>query len=97
MGWTIFARNLRVGRDEIDILARDHDTLVVVEVRFRRKGLLSADLSLDASKLRRLSRAASKLRSSLRLRRDLRIRVDAVLVSSSSQFAHYRDVLPHPL
>lgn len=39
-GWTILARDLRVGRAEIDILAIDPAppaSLVVVEVRFRRR------------------------------------------------------------
>lgn len=38
-GWTIFGRNLRLGRSELDILAADPGPparLVVVEVRWRR-------------------------------------------------------------
>ena len=34
-GWSILARNWRVGRDELDIVARDGDVLVVVEVKTR--------------------------------------------------------------
>lgn len=39
MGWTILARNVRVGRNELDIIAVDRGppaALVIVEVRWRR-------------------------------------------------------------
>ncbi|MCS7002226.1 MAG: YraN family protein, partial [Dehalococcoidia bacterium] len=35
-GWRILARNVRYPDTEIDILAQDGDTLVIVEVRARR-------------------------------------------------------------
>lgn len=35
-GYKILARNLRLGRYEIDIVARDGDTIAFVEVRSRR-------------------------------------------------------------
>ena len=39
-GWTVLARNVRVGRDELDLVAIDPGpprTLVIVEVRWRRR------------------------------------------------------------
>ena len=65
-GWTVLARNLRVGRDEIDLLAREPaapHTIVVVEVRARsRPGFGSPVESVDARKVARLYRAAWTLR-----------------------------------
>lgn len=66
IGWLLLARNIRLGADEIDIVARDADdppTLVVVEVRSRSgKGFGSALESMDARKVARLYRAATALR-----------------------------------
>ena len=65
-GWTVLGRNLRVGRDEIDLFAREpepSDVLVVVEVRARtRPGFGAAVESVDARKVGRLYRAAWALR-----------------------------------
>ena len=70
-GWTILARAIRVGRNELDIVAVDPGpprTLVVVEVRWRRRrdfGL--AEETVDHRKRARLRQAAHDLRE----RRDL--------------------------
>ncbi|MDR1256092.1 MAG: YraN family protein [Puniceicoccales bacterium] len=37
-GYSIIARNWRFGRGEIDIVARDNNVLVFIEVRLRSKG-----------------------------------------------------------
>lgn len=63
-GWIVLARNLRVGRDEIDILAREPGSavLVVVEVRARScPGFGVALESVDARKVAHLYRAAFAL------------------------------------
>jgi putative endonuclease len=41
-GYTIVAKNLRVARHEIDLLAERGETLVAVEVKWRREGALEA-------------------------------------------------------
>lgn len=51
-GFRILDRNVRVGHGEIDILAKDGDELVFVEVRTRGKGwLMSAEESVGPRKL----------------------------------------------
>lgn len=35
MGWTVLETNWRVGRAEVDLIAKDHDFLVFVEVKTR--------------------------------------------------------------
>jgi putative endonuclease len=61
-GWTILARNVRVGRRELDILAIDPGpprALVVVEVRWRtRRDFGLAEETVDWQKRRRLREAA---------------------------------------
>ena len=64
-GWTILARNLRLGRDELDIVAVDPGPprwLVVVEVRRRgRRDFGLAEETLDYRKRKALRRAIAAL------------------------------------
>ncbi len=59
---TVLARNLRVGYLEVDIVARDGPTMVVVEVRCRGRGAWLRPLdTVDGMKRARLRRAAAIL------------------------------------
>lgn len=62
-GWVILAHNLRLGRLEIDLLARDpHGELVAVEVRRRTSvGAASPSELLGARKMRALRRQRAYL------------------------------------
>lgn len=66
LGWSIAGRNVRLGDDELDIVALEpgrRDTLVIVEVRSRSgTGFGAAVESIDARKVARLYRAALALR-----------------------------------
>jgi putative endonuclease len=54
--------NLRLGRLEIDVVARRGDLIVVVEVRTRGPGAWSSGFgSIDAAKRARLRRAGERL------------------------------------
>lgn len=58
-GWRVLERNWRTRRGELDIVARDGDWLVFVEVRTRRGARLGQpEESVDARKARRLQRLA---------------------------------------
>ncbi len=65
-GWLILERNVRIGPDEIDIVALEpgaRATIVIVEVRSRSgRGFGSALESVDGRKVARLYRAAMGLR-----------------------------------
>lgn len=64
-GYTVLARNWRCRVGEIDIVARDGDTLVVCEVKTRRGLAFGSPLeAVTASKLARLSRLALEYRRS---------------------------------
>ncbi len=59
-GLELLARNWRCRLGEIDLIFRDRDTLVFVEVRSRQRGDFGgAAESLTARKLKRLQRAAA--------------------------------------
>jgi putative endonuclease len=88
-GWTIVARNVRVGRSELDIVAVEPATppiLVIVEVRSATVTSFGAPVeSVDARKVSRLYRAAWALVRAGRLPDgkalpDIEWRVDLVTV-----------------
>jgi putative endonuclease len=62
-GWVVLARNVRIGRSELDIVARDRaDVLVIVEVRSRSGPRLGApEESVDRAKVARIYAAARGL------------------------------------
>ncbi len=83
-GAAIVATNLRIGRLEIDIVAREGRTVLVVEVRARGPGAWTRGFgSLASQKRARIRRAAERLWQR-RYRHDLtvdRIRIDAASVT----------------
>lgn len=90
-GLRILARNVRVGRDEIDLVARDGDTAVIVEVRFRHTGILAADHSVTRAKTQRLLRAWRRLARELRLPPSTSVRFDLVLFDDLRRASWVRD------
>jgi putative endonuclease len=58
-GLVILTRNYRCRSGEVDLIARDRDTLVFVEVRLRSSAAFGgAGASITASKRQRIARAA---------------------------------------
>jgi len=101
-GWTIHARNVRIGRHELDIVATDPGppaTLVFVEVRWRaRRDFGLAEETVDARKRGHLRTAALRLLTdattdasahALSLPR-LPIRFDLVVVEPGDRTRHHR-------
>ena len=106
MGWTVVARNLRVGRSELDLVGVDPGPparLVVVEVRANRTSRFGLpEESVDPDKLRTVYRGALGLRAlgvlpdGSRLPR-LPVRVDVVSVELAPRLGRGLDgtVLRH--
>ena len=99
MGWNVLARQLRVGRGEIDLLAIDPGpphVLVVVEVRWRaRRDFGLAEETVDGRKRARLHRAAFALRDVGVLPDGTPLpalpwRFDLVVVEPGARLRHYR-------
>lgn len=85
-GFIVIAKNLRVGRDEVDLLAWEGATLVVVEVRSRRAGsMVDALSSVSAAKQRNLRRALARCMVD-RGARDGRIDVAAVVDGALAEY-----------
>ncbi len=106
-GWQILARNVRLGRDELDLVAVDPGppaSLVVVEVRRRgRRDFGLAEESLDHRKRAALRRGVGELLSS-RVLPDgrplpaLPLRVDLVAIDPCRDgrlvLRHHRGIRP---
>jgi putative endonuclease len=61
-GFELVALNLRVGRDELDVVARRNELVVVVEVRFRSSASWTTGFgSILPEKRKRIQRAARRL------------------------------------
>lgn len=97
LGWRVIVRNLKVGRDEIDILAVDPGppaTLVVVEVRSLRTPAFGApEERVDRRKVGHLYRALGSIGSFLETEEGvgrLPRRVDLVIVDRRSGRAETR-------
>src|SRR5262245_20067913 len=94
LGYEILARNLRTRSGEIDVIARDGSTLVLVEVRYRNAHVFDAWRSLAGGKRQRFVRAAREAQIALRVPRGTPVRLDVVLESSGGAFTHVRGALP---
>ncbi len=84
MGMQVMDRNLRVGPLELDIVARDNDAVVVVEVRCRGQGSwVRAFASINYAKRANLRRAAQMmwLRRWNRIHGIQRVRFDIIAVN----------------
>jgi putative endonuclease len=86
-GYTIVGRNVRVGRDELDLVAEDGDVMVFVEVRAR---VLTRDAleSVTPKKQRRVIRAAARYLGPMLNRRFCRF--DVVVVTDDG-VTHLKD------
>jgi putative endonuclease len=99
-GFVVLGRNVRIGRDEIDLVVRSGELVVIVEVRTRGPGSwLKALASVDRAKRARLRRAGDALWRS-RFKRDpsiARMRFDVVAVdldaADGPQIEHVRAAL----
>jgi putative endonuclease len=83
-GLAIVATNLRMGKLELDVIARDGDVIIVVEVRARTSAAWTTGFgSIDSKKRLRIRRAAERLWSR-RYKNDptvARLRIDAASVT----------------
>jgi putative endonuclease len=107
VGWTILGRNLRFGRNEVDILATDPGppaTLVVIEVRWRANRAYGiGEETFDWRKRGHLRAAVGRLLASADLPDGsplprLPLRIDLVVVEPGEagnppRIRHHRDAL----
>lgn len=82
------ARNVRVGRDELDLVAWEGATLVIIEVRSARRGaMVDPRETLNAAKQARLRQATLRHAQALSAR-DARIDFVAVVGDEVEHFVN---------
>jgi putative endonuclease len=80
-GLAVLLRNFRRRAGELDVVARERDTLVIVEVRTRSSNAFGgAAASVDVHKQRRLLRAAEQLLQQRKELARLHVRFDVIIV-----------------
>lgn len=91
-GWQIIDQNLRLLGGEIDLLARDGDEIVLVEVKTRTEvGETDPTANLSPTKLRQLARLAQAVADRYP---EASVRVDAlVIINHPYSIDHYEDIL----
>lgn len=100
-GYKILHRNLRLGDDEADLvaLAPDDSTLVVIEVKTRRDGLIRPEEHVNRTKQHRLARLAARLMKQQRYRAaPLRFDVIAIVWPDDGepQIRHFENAFQSP-
>ena len=81
-GWTIEARNLRLGRGEVDLVARRGHVLAFVEVKTRRSMAFGHPFeAITAQKRLEIAEVARRWLRERRLPRGTLVRFDAVAVA----------------
>lgn len=84
-GYTILENNWMSSHNEIDIIAKKDDTLVIVEVKTRRSNYLVApDVAVDKFKQRRLILAAESFVNRYNMDIDIRFDIISVVVDSNN-------------
>ncbi|MCX6304186.1 MAG: YraN family protein [Bacteroidetes bacterium] len=80
-GYRILERNWRFGREEIDIIARDGNFIVIVEVKTRSSNVFAEpEASVTRAKQRILVRAANAYVNYRRLQGEVRFDIVTVLI-----------------
>lgn len=100
-GYKILERNWKARGGEIDLIAVDGETLVIVEVKLRsRRAWAPPEEAVTLSKQRRLIKTAwAYLEKSGGMDRDWRIDVVAIETTATggiARMAHYRDAVREP-
>jgi putative endonuclease len=82
-GWEIIARNWRTRRGEIDIIGRERDTIVFIEVKTWPHGeAADLDLVIGPAKQKRMVETAKCFLDTHRQYNGMYVRFDVVLVNS---------------
>lgn len=92
LGWSLEARNTRLAGVEVDLIARDGRTTVLIEVKYRaRVDYGGADQAIDGRKRDRLRRAARAVSAEYP-----DVRIDVVSIEPSPDglvLTHHRNAI----
>ncbi len=94
-GYEILERDWKSGHHDLDIIARDEDTLVVIEVKTRRNRLFGdPEEAIDYKKRMSLQSAINHYVKSHRTGRDIRFDIISIVgtIGSTPEIEHIKDV-----
>ena len=85
-GYRILETNWRFGRNELDLIAKDRDTLVVVEVKTRRKNTISEpEMAVNREKQRSIIRSANAFVKIRKWNIEVRFDIISILISEETE------------
>ena len=89
-GYTVLEKNWRFGREEIDIIAQQNDTLVVVEVKTRSGSFFGEpEEFVNKAKKQNLIKAANAYLEQNGLEFEVRFDIISVLISGAKTMVHH--------
>lgn len=90
LGYNILELNWHFGREEVDIIARDKDTLVIIEVKTRASNWFGEpEFAVTKSKQRTLIRAADAYINKHDLNLDCRFDIISVIITPQEKKVHH--------
>lgn len=90
-GYVIHHRNWRSGKYELDIVAQQHDELVIVEVKTRRNVLYATpETAVDGRKIRRIVSSTNAYLHKYRI--DANVRFDIITVTGTHKPFHIEHI-----
>ena len=85
-GYQIIERNWSTGHKEIDIVAKDDDTIVIVEVKTRRSTyLVEPETAVDVFKQRNLIWAANSFVNRFQYDNDVRFDIISIVIDRNNE------------
>ena len=94
-GYEILERDWKSGHHDLDIIARDEDTLVIIEVKTRRNRLFGdPEEAIDYKKRLSLQSAINHYLKSHRIKTSVRFDVISIvgMIGSTPEIDHIKDV-----
>ena len=94
-GYEILERDWKSGHHDLDIIARDEDTLVIIEVKTRRNRVFGdPEEAIDYKKRMSLQSAINHYVKSHRTGRDIRFDIISIVgtIGSTPEIEHIKDV-----
>lgn len=91
-GFRILETNYRFKRAEIDIIARDHEMLVFVEVKTKKSTFFGEpEEMINDRKIEMMQSAAEAYMYENGWRKDIRFDVIAILLGRNTEISHFKD------
>lgn len=88
-GYIILERNYRNPHGEIDIIARDGETVVFCEIKYRKKGSYGSPLeAVDIRKQKRISKVALYYTAGYKAPKNVFYRFDVIGIDGNGRIEH---------